>query len=175
MKAVTLYTDGGCDGNPGPGGWAAVLLWNGLKKELNGGEPATTNNRMELTAAIEGLRVLKEPCTVRMFTDSQYVQKGISEWLPRWKKRGWRTSTRQPVKNADLWKLLEEAASRHKMEWCWVKGHAGNKYNERCDELAGEAIERIRKSYTPAELTNTRSRDFVLGREKHIQNAAESA
>ena len=152
LKAVTIYTDGGCEGNPGPGGWGVVLLWNGLNKELHGGEPATTNNRMELTAAIEGLHVLKEQCAVRLFTDSQYVQKGISQWLPRWKARGWRTSSKAPVKNADLWKRLEAAAAKHKVEWCWVKGHAGNENNERCDRLANSAIAQIKKSHDPGQL-----------------------
>ena len=152
MKSVIIYTDGGCDGNPGPGGWAAVLLWNGKKKELSGGEPATTNNRMEMTAALEGLRILKEPCAVQLFTDSQYLRKGITEWLPRWKKRGWQTSAKTPVKNEDLWRKLEEATLQHKVTWQWVKGHAGNRNNERCDELAGLAIRKIREKQTPAEL-----------------------
>lgn len=117
-----------------------MLLWNGRTKELSGGEPMTTNNRMELMAAIEALRALKERCEVCLFTDSEYVRKGISLWLPGWKARGWQTSTKTPVKNADLWRVLETVASEHKVEWCWVKGHAGHKHNERCDQLAREAL-----------------------------------
>ncbi len=152
MKRVTLYTDGGCQGNPGPGGWAAVLEWNGRTKELSGGEPVTTNNRMELRAAIEGLRILKEPCAIEFWTDSQYVRKGITEWIHGWKQNGWKTRTRQPVKNDDLWRELDHLRGVHEISWRWVKGHAGNLGNERCDQLAGAAIAKVRKLYSAQEL-----------------------
>jgi ribonuclease HI len=144
LKNVTIYTDGACQGNPGPGGWAAVLLWNGRTKEVFGGEPATTNNRMELQAAIGALQTLKEPCRIKFFTDSEYLRKGITQWLKGWKAKGWVTMQKQPVKNDDLWKALDLAQSCHEIEWCWVKGHAGNEYNERCDELARNAVPRRR-------------------------------
>lgn len=152
MKKVTINTDGGCEGNPGPGGWAAVLRCEGKTGHISGGALATTNNRMELQAAIQALKVLKVACEVELFTDSQYVQKGISEWLKGWKTRGWKTSTGQPVKNEDLWRLLDEQARRHKVTWRWVKGHAGHSDNERCDELAGKVIARLRQDHTPAQL-----------------------
>ena len=142
LKNVTIYTDGACQGNPGPGGWAAVLLWNGRTKEVSGGEPETTNNRMELQAAIEALQALKEPCRIKFFTDSQYLRQGITQWIRGWKAKGWVTMHKQPVKNDDLWKALDHARSCHEIEWCWVKGHAGNDYNERCDELARNAVPR---------------------------------
>jgi len=145
LKKVTIYTDGGCHGNPGPGGWAAVLLWNGRTKELNGGDPATTNNRMELQAAIAGLGALREPCEIEFFTDSEYLRKGITEWIKGWKARGWQTRQKTPVKNDDLWRALDDAVQGHSIVWRWVKGHAGNHYNERCDVLAGEAIARVKK------------------------------
>jgi ribonuclease HI len=139
--AVEIYADGACKGNPGRGGWGVILLFNENRKELYGGAAATTNNRMELTAVIEGLRALKGPSQVRVYTDSQYVQKGISEWIHAWKRRGWRTSDRKPVKNEDLWRALDEAARAHEVEWHWVKGHAGHPENERADALANKGID----------------------------------
>ena len=140
MQRVTIFTDGACRTNPGPGGWAAVLIYRGRQRALSGSAPNTTNNRMELMAAIEALNALKRPCAVELFTDSEYLQKGIRSWLPRWKNRGFLTIDGQPVKNQDLWQQLEQAASRHKVEWKWVRGHAGNQINELCDRLAKEAI-----------------------------------
>ncbi|HWP57050.1 MAG TPA: ribonuclease HI [Candidatus Acidoferrales bacterium] len=139
---VTIYTDGACRGNPGPGGWGAVLIYGAHRKELSGSAPKTTNNRMELTAAIEALSALKRPCTVELFTDSEYLKKGIQSWLARWKKRGFRTVEGGPVKNQDLWVKLDELASRHKVHWHWVRGHAGNALNELCDYLARKALEK---------------------------------
>ena len=138
---VEIYADGACKGNPGPGGWGVILLFNENRKELYGGAAATTNNRMELTAVIEGLRALKGRSRVRVYTDSQYVQKGISEWIHAWKRRGWRTADKKPVKNVDLWMQLDDAAREHKVEWRWVKGHAGHPENERADALANKGIE----------------------------------
>jgi Ribonuclease HI len=135
-KVVDIYTDGACKGNPGPGGWGALLVYDGREKELFGGERETTNNRMELTAVIRALETLTRPCRVRLHTDSKYVQQGISEWIHGWKRNGWRTSNKQPVKNADLWRLLDEQATKHAVEWLWVKGHAGHPENERADALA---------------------------------------
>ena len=143
-KAVELFTDGACSGNPGPGGWGAILRYGGIERELSGGELLTTNNRMEMMAVIEGLSALTRPCAVRVFTDSQYVQKGISEWLPGWKKRGWLTADKKPVKNTDLWQRLEQAAAPHAVTWTWVRGHAGHAENERADALAREGLERCR-------------------------------
>ena len=137
---IEIYADGACKGNPGPGGWGVLLRAGGREKEMFGGEAQTTNNRMELTAVIEGLRSLKERSTVRVYTDSQYVQKGISEWIHSWKKRGWLTSDKKPVKNVDLWKTLDEAAQQHQVSWHWVKGHAGHPENERADALANKGI-----------------------------------
>ena len=139
-NTIDLFTDGACRGNPGPGGWGVLLRQEDVEKELYGGEAATTNNRMELTAVIRGLEALKQPSRVRVYTDSQYVQKGISEWIHSWKRRGWRTADKKDVKNVDLWKALDEAASRHSVEWHWVKGHAGHPENERADELANRGI-----------------------------------
>ncbi|MEJ5211471.1 MAG: ribonuclease HI [Burkholderiales bacterium] len=135
-KVVEIYTDGACKGNPGRGGWGVLLRYGDHERELWGGEPATTNNRMELTAVIRALEALKRPSRVRLHTDSQYVQKGITEWLPNWKKRGWRTADNRPVKNADLWRALDELAARHHIQWVWVRGHAGHDGNERADALA---------------------------------------
>ncbi|MBB3808299.1 ribonuclease HI [Pseudochelatococcus contaminans] len=135
-EKVTIYTDGACSGNPGPGGWGALLMFRGVEKELSGGEEQTTNNRMELLAAISALDALKRPCTVDLYTDSQYVRSGITSWLANWKQRGWKTADRKPVKNDDLWRRLDEAASRHDVNWHWVKGHAGHPENERVDALA---------------------------------------
>ena len=140
---VTLFTDGACSGNPGPGGWGVVLRWGAHEKELSGGEAETTNNRMELLAVIEGLNALKRPCPVVIVTDSQYVMKGMTEWLPGWKARGWKTATRQPVKNVDLWQALDEACARHpSVRWEWVRGHDGHPENERADALARGGIPR---------------------------------
>jgi ribonuclease HI len=144
-KAVEVYTDGACSGNPGPGGWGAVLTYAGHKKELHGGsaEP-TTNNRMELMAAIAALESLTRPSVVRLHTDSVYVRSGITSWLAGWKRNGWKTAARQPVKNADLWQRLDAAASRHEVQWLWVKGHAGNPGNERADALANQGMDEAR-------------------------------
>lgn len=143
---IEIYTDGACRGNPGPGGWAALLQMGEHEKELSGAEALTTNNRMELTAVIRALEALKRPVPVRVYTDSQYVRRGITEWLPAWKARGWRTADRKPVKNQDLWQLLEEASAPHQIEWHWVPGHAGVPGNERVDRLANEAIDALRDS-----------------------------
>ncbi len=140
MSGVELFTDGACSGNPGPGGWGAILRWRGRERELSGGEAATTNNRMELMAVIAGLEALTRPCPVDVYTDSQYVQKGISEWMPGWKARGWRTADKKPVKNVDLWQRLDAAAAPHTVRWHWVRGHAGHPENERADRLARAAI-----------------------------------
>ncbi len=139
-RIVDIYTDGACKGNPGPGGWGALLVYGGKEKELFGGEKETTNNRMELLAVIRALEALTRPCQVRLHTDSQYVQKGISEWIHGWKRNGWRTSSKQPVKNADLWQRLDELAAGHAIEWRWVKGHAGHDGNERADQLANRGV-----------------------------------
>ncbi len=143
MKNIELFTDGACKGNPGPGGWGALLRYNGNEKELYGGERNTTNNRMELMAAIEGLSALKEPCEVVLTTDSQYVRKGITEWMNNWKKNGWKTASKKPVKNVDLWKLLDEQQCLHDIKWKWVKGHSGHRENEIADMLANKGIERL--------------------------------
>jgi ribonuclease HI len=140
MKRVVVHTDGSCRGNPGPGGWAATLTYGRHTREISGGETATTNNRMELQAAIEALDALKEPCEVDFFTDSEYVRNGITEWLSTWRSNGWRTKARQSVKNEDLWRTLDAAASRHKINWHWLKGHSGHQHNERCDQLANDAL-----------------------------------
>ncbi len=142
---VVIYTDGACSGNPGPGGWGAILLFKGKEKELSGGEALTTNNRMELQAAIEGLNALTRPCTVDLFTDSQYVRHGITEWLRNWKARGWRTADKKPVKNEDLWRRLDEARTRHQVVWHWVRGHADDPLNHRVDELAVAAMAPFKK------------------------------
>lgn len=139
-EPVHLFTDGACSGNPGPGGWGVVLRWKDHEKELSGGDPYTTNNRMELTAVIEGLRALKRGCTVEITTDSQYVRNGMTQWIHGWKRNGWRTADRKPVKNADLWQALDAEVARHDVRWHWVKGHAGHPENERADALARAAI-----------------------------------
>jgi ribonuclease HI len=144
VSAVEIHTDGACSGNPGPGGWGAVLEWQGHVKELSGFEQITTNNRMELTAAIHALETLKRPMTVEIFTDSNYLRDGITKWLPSWKARGWRTADKKPVKNRDLWERLDEATRAHEIEWHWLRGHAGHPGNERADELAREAIKSAR-------------------------------
>ena len=137
---VVIYTDGACSGNPGPGGWGALLTFDGKEKELSGGARETTNNRMELTAAIEALKALKRPCRVTLWTDSTYVKDGITKWIHNWKAKGWKTANKKPVKNADLWQALEAAMARHDVTWKWVKGHAGHPGNERADSLARNAI-----------------------------------
>ena len=139
-KRVEIYTDGACSGNPGPGGWGAILRFNGVEKEMSGGDPETTNNRMEMMAAISALEALKRPCVVDIYTDSSYVRDGITKWIFGWQKRGWKTSDKKPVKNVELWQWLLEALKTHKVEWHWVKGHAGHPENERCDELARQAV-----------------------------------
>ncbi len=144
--AVELYTDGACRGNPGPGGWGALLRFGEVERELSGADPATTNNRMELTAVIRGLEALKRPCRVAVTTDSEYVRKGITEWIERWRRNGWRTADRKPVKNEDLWRRLDELNALHAVEWHWVKGHAGHVENERADRLATGAIDRLARS-----------------------------
>ena len=141
-NTVVIYTDGACSGNPGPGGWGSVLLYNGHRRELSGGERATTNNRMEMTAVIEALAALKRSCPVVIHTDSTYVMKGMTEWMANWKRRGWKTADRKPVKNVDLWQKLDAALARHDVEWRWVRGHSGVPENERADELARMAIPR---------------------------------
>ena len=143
---VELFTDGACLGNPGPGGWGALLRFNGTEKELVGGEEETTNNRMEMLAVIEGLKALTRPCVITVYTDSQYVQKGITEWIKGWKARGWKTSSKKPVKNVDLWMALDEAQAQHNITWQWVKGHAGHPENERCDEMAVAAYQPLLSS-----------------------------
>jgi ribonuclease HI len=137
---VTIHTDGACSGNPGPGGWGAILEYGGHTKELKGGEALTTNNKMELTAAIEALNALKRPCTVEIHTDSQYVKNGVQSWMHGWKKNGWKTADKKPVKNLELWQALDQATRRHTIEWKWVKGHAGHELNERADQLANEGM-----------------------------------
>jgi ribonuclease HI len=137
---VRLYTDGACRGNPGPGGWGALLIWNGVTKELHGGEAHTTNNRMELTAAIRALEALKRPVRAALYTDSRYLQDGITLWLPDWKRRGWKTADKKPVKNLDLWQRLEALIERHQVSWHWVRGHAGHPENERADALARAGV-----------------------------------
>jgi len=137
---VKIFTDGACKGNPGPGGWGALLRYGDIEKEICGGEPDTTNNRMELTAAIEALKLLNRPCEVRITTDSEYVRRGVLEWMANWKKRGWKTAAKQPVKNQDLWMALDEQLSKHQVEWRWVKGHSGHPENERADQLANQGV-----------------------------------
>jgi ribonuclease HI len=144
-ETIDINPHGACSGNPGPGGGGAILRYNGTEKELFGGEAATTNNRMEMMAVIEALRALKRPLAVRVHTDSQYVQKGISEWIHGWKKRGWKTADKKPVKNEDLWRTLDALAAQHRIEWHWVKGHAGHAENERADELARRGVEQVKK------------------------------
>lgn len=140
MQEVEIFTDGACKGNPGPGGWGAVMRYKGVQKLLKGAEAQTTNNRMELTAALMALNSLKRPCKVILTTDSEYLRKGITEWIHGWKQKGWRTASKQPVKNADIWQALDEAVGRHDIQWHWVKGHSGHPENELADQLANEAI-----------------------------------
>ena len=143
MSRVTIYTDGACRGNPGPGGWGATLSYGGKVRDLKGGERETTNNRMELTAAIRALDALNRSCEVDLYTDSEYLRKGITEWLENWKRRNWKTAAKKPVKNIDLWQELDSAVARHDITWHWVKGHSGDPGNERADELANEAIDEL--------------------------------
>jgi ribonuclease HI len=153
---VEAFTDGACSGNPGPGGWGVILRWRGREKELSGGEPMTTNNRMELTAAIAALEAQKRPVRLRLYTDSMYLRDGITRWIHTWKRNGWRTSGKDPVKNADLWQRLDAALARHQLEWEWVRGHAGHPENERADALARRGLEEVRQRETP-ETEATRS------------------
>lgn len=152
MKKVVIHSDGGCHGNPGPGGWAVVLTYGEHTREISGGAAATTNNRMELLAAIEALRALKQPCSVEFHTDSEYLKNGVTKWVRGWKRNGWKTSAKKPVKNEDLWRAIDAEASRHEVKWHWVKGHAGDAGNERCDVLANEAIAKIKQAHTAAQL-----------------------
>ncbi len=144
-RRVEIWTDGACSGNPGPGGWGAILTFNGVEKELSGGEPLTTNNRMELMAAISALEALTRPCAIDLHTDSIYVRDGVTGWIHNWKKRGWKTADKKPVKNAELWQRLDEAAQRHDIHWKWVKGHAGDEMNERADALARAGMAPFKK------------------------------
>jgi len=148
---VVIYTDGACSGNPGPGGWGALLKWGDHDKELCGGEAETTNNRMELTAAIEALNALKRDCAIDLYTDSQYVRGGITSWMHNWKRNGWKTANKKPVKNADLWQILDEARTRHDVNWHWVKGHAGDPGNEKADELARRGMAPYQTTEDPAD------------------------
>lgn len=143
MSKVEMYTDGACRGNPGPGGWGVLLRSGEYEKRLYGGAPETTNNRMEMTAALEGLKALTRPCEVVLWTDSEYVKKGMTEWLAGWKARGWKTAAKAPVKNADLWQALEQEAARHQVDWRWIKGHAGHEGNEIADQLANRGIDEL--------------------------------
>ncbi len=140
LKHIDIFTDGACSGNPGPGGWGAILRWNGKERELSGGQALTTNNQMELMAAIKALEVLKEKCVVNLYSDSSYLRDGIKTWIHSWKKNGWRTAAKKPVKNMELWQELDEARSAHDVTFHWIKGHAGHPENERCDELARQAL-----------------------------------
>ena len=147
MKRIEIFTDGACSGNPGAGGWGAILRYNNVEKELSGGEAETTNNRMELTAVISALEALKEPCNITLYTDSKYVMEGIEKWIISWKQNGWRTSNKKsPVKNVELWQKLDELRQKHEIRWVWVKGHAGHKENERCDELARIEAQKFKTS-----------------------------
>jgi ribonuclease HI len=151
LPHVTIHTDGACSGNPGPGGFGAILAFNGREKELKGGEPLTTNNRMELSAAIAALEALTRPCAVDLYTDSQYLRDGITKWIHQWKRNGWRTADRKPVRNAELWQRLDAALKPHKVSWHWVRGHAGHAMNERADELAREAIREMQAAARASE------------------------
>ncbi len=164
MKTVTIHTDGGCEGNPGPGGWAAVLTYGGKTREIGGGELATTNNRMELLAAIQALEALKEPCVVELFTDSIYLRDGITKWIAGWKRKGWRTSTKQAVKNEDLWRRLDASAAPHRVAWQWLRGHVGHEFNEQCDRRAQAEIARIKQS-TPAHELKAALAAFIAARD----------
>ncbi len=150
MKEVEIHTDGACRGNPGPGGWGVLLRAAGAEREIWGGELLTTNNRMELTAAIRAFEALKQPCRIRAYTDSEYLRRGISEWLADWKRRGWRTADRKPVKNLDLWQRLDELVARHDVRWCWVRGHSGNPDNDRADALANRGLDEVLDAAAPS-------------------------
>jgi ribonuclease HI len=152
VKCVTIHSDGACEGNPGPGGWAAVLQYGNQRREISGGAPATTNNRMELMAAIQGLRALRERCEVQFYTDSEYVRAGITKGVPFWKRSNWRTVSKTPVKNKELWIELDELAAKHQVTWHWLKGHAGHAENEKCDSLARVAITAVRKKFSRDQL-----------------------
>ncbi len=145
MKKIEIFTDGACSGNPGPGGWGAVLRYGDVEKDMFGGEAGTTNNRMELTAAIEALNALSRPCRVRLYTDSRYVMDGLTKWIHGWQRNGWKTADKKPVKNGELWQALDEATQRHTIRWHWVKGHAGHPENERADELARKGMEPFKR------------------------------
>ncbi len=159
VREIVIHSDGACHGNPGPGGWAAVLVCGPQRREISAAVPATTNNRMELLAAIEALSALNQPCSVEFHTDSNYLRDGITKWLHGWKRNGWRTKTKAPVKNEDLWRRLDVAVTRHEVKWNWVKGHAGDAGNERCDELATSAILALKKKYSREQLA-TSLREF---------------
>jgi ribonuclease HI len=152
VKKVTIHSDGACEGNPGPGGWAAVLQYGNHQREISGHALAATNNRMEIQAAIEALRSLKEPCEVDLHTDSEYLRDGITSWVATWKVKGWKTKEKKPVRNVDLWKELDALASSHQVKWHWIKGHAGHPLNERCDQLAVQEIRKLRSRHQPQEL-----------------------
>jgi ribonuclease HI len=164
LKKITIHTDGACEGNPGPGGWAAVLRYGTTAKECSGGEPATTNNRMEMQAAIEALSRLKEPCEIDFFTDSEYLKNGVTQWVRSWKARGWRTVGKKPIKNEDLWRKLDGLVSQHQIRWHWVKGHDGNPDNEKCDQLAVAAVAEVRKRFTREQL-KTLKEEFEASRD----------
>jgi ribonuclease HI len=162
MQKVVIHSDGACHGNPGPGGWAAVLACGPHQREISGGVPATTNNRMELQAAIEALAALKRPCEVEFHTDSNYLKNGVTAWLFGWKRNGWKTKSKQPVKNEDLWRRLDAVTAAHKVTWHWLKGHAGHAGNERCDELANLAIEAVKQRSSRDQLKAS-LREFIAG------------
>jgi ribonuclease HI len=147
QKKLEIYTDGACSGNPGPGGWGAVLRFQGKEKEISGGSRSATNNQMELQAAIEALKALRESCVIDLYTDSQYLRRGITQWIHNWKKNGWKTADKKPVKNQELWVELDELVKKHSINWHWLKGHAGHPENERCDELARNEIDRLKSGY----------------------------
>ena len=169
-KKVIIHTYGACDGNPGLGAWAAVLRYDAHSRELTCGDPATTNNRMELQATISALTALKESCDIKLFTDSEYLRGGITEWMPRWKANQWRTADRKAVKNEDLWRQLEEASSRHRETWQWLKGHVGHPDNEKCDQLARAEIVKLRRNYSPEKLAALREA-FVASRDPNLNQA----
>ena len=168
MKQVTVYTDGGCTGNPGPGGWAAILMYGERRREISGGSPATTNNRMELQAAIEALAALTQPCAVTLYSDSEYLRNGITTWVKGWKRTGWKSRKKKAIKNVDLWRRLDELAAGHRVEWKWLKGHAGHDHNERCDTLVGEQRAALQEKHTAAQLRES------LARFRSEQAVAES-
>jgi ribonuclease HI len=169
LKKVLIYSDGACRGNPGPGGWAAVLRYGAQVKEISGGTPATTNNRMELQAAIQALGALKEPCAIEFYTDSEYLRKGILQGVPVWKRNGWKTKEKSPVKNKDQWQALDALVKIHQLSWHWLKGHAGHVENERCDLLARREVEKLTKHYTSAQLDG-----FLLEFKNATRNSHES-